>query len=278
MIRRAALFLVLAIAATAEPRLEMQFFHDKDDSTLQINDLTFPSERRGIACGFLIGKGKLRPTAMVTNDGGETWNFIRTKAAGLSLFFLNDSLGWMVTEGAVWFTQESGLSWRRLAKLKNIERVLFTDESHGYAVGARKSAYETHDGGRKWKKLPVADEPKAQPQYTTYGWIDFANPMVGVIAGWSRVPRRSRSRLPDWMDPASAQGRRQWPSQSIMLQTTDGGKSWKPSTTSMFGRIIRIRTGSAGQGLALVWFDDAFAYPSEVYLVEGTNQAAERVY
>jgi hypothetical protein len=124
----------------------------------------------------------------------------------------------------------------------------------------------------------VAAEPKTKEEYTAYGWIEFANPKLGAITGWSTPPRGGQSKFPDWMDPERAQRRRQWPSLSIAIQTNDGGKSWTHSTTSMFGRITRLRIGGDGKGLALVEFQDAFQWPSEVYRIDLQMNKTERVF
>ena len=63
----------------AEPRWTVRFFHDLDDSEFHINDLKFPSPRRGIACGFLEEKGRIKPRVLVTSDGGDTWSFVKTR-------------------------------------------------------------------------------------------------------------------------------------------------------------------------------------------------------
>lgn len=273
------LALLLALtAAAAEPRWEIRFFHDEDQSEYYINDLKFPSPLRGIACGYLLEKGRIEPRVLVTGDGGQSWSFVAAKRVGLSLFFLNDSLGWMVSDDAVWRTEESGLSWERIASLKHAEMVYFVSETRGWAVGPQKSIYETSDGGRTWVELPIADEPNTRAENTAYGWIEFDGSSTGSITGWSRPRRALPSRLPDWMDPEGAERRRQWPTLSILLRTTDGGRTWESSTVSMFGRIIRLRLRPDGKALAVVSFDDGFDWPSEVYLLDNLSGAGERSF
>ncbi len=272
--------LAAACSATlhAAGRWELVFFHDVIDSELTIVDLCFPSPRRGVAVGYLSEKGKTRPQALVTSDGGRTWNFVRLKEAPRSVFFLNETVGWMVTEKGIWQSVESGRSWRKLADLRGLLRVHFLDENRGWAVGAEKAIHETTDGGRHWSRLAVADQPQTTKQYTTYSWIDFADSRHGSIIGYSAPPRPGASRFPDWMDPERAERRRQWPTLSIVIQTADGGRTWKPSTTSMFGRITRFRMSPSGQGLTLVEFQDAFDWPSEVYRVDLSTNRTDRVY
>ncbi len=262
----------------AADRWELAFFHDAIDSELTILDLAFPSSQRGVAVGYLSQKGKTRPHALVSSDGGKSWSYVRLREAPLSLFFLNESLGWMVTEKGIWQTVEAGRSWRKLSKLKGVLRVYFLDEKRGWAVGTEKAIHETTDGGKNWTRLPAADGPDTTKEYTTYSWIDFANSKQGCITGYSAPPRAPASRLPDWMDPERAENRRQWPTLTIFIQTLDGGKSWKHSTTSMFGRITRFRMEPSGKGLALVEFQNAFEWPSEVYRIDLASDKTERAY
>ena len=78
----------LAETAFAADRWTVQFFHDKDRSSLTINDLQFASATRGVAVGYLVEKRSVIPTAVVTSDAGKTWSFVTTKEVGISVFFL----------------------------------------------------------------------------------------------------------------------------------------------------------------------------------------------
>jgi hypothetical protein len=155
--------------------------------------------------------------------------------------------------------------------------VHFLNEQHGFAAGTKKSVYETVDGGKEWVKLAVTDKIESNPEHTTFTWIEFENQRAGSIVGWSRAPRKQESELPDWMDPQAAERRRQWPTSTIILQTLDGGKTWQPSVTSMFGRVSRLRRAGR-HGLTLVEFQDAFEYPSEVFHIDRAQDKTERAF
>jgi photosystem II stability/assembly factor-like uncharacterized protein len=270
---------LLASAALAgEPHWKMKFLHDQDDSSYTLNDLKFASPRRGVACGFLTEKGRTRPAVLTTADGGANWSFVTTRDVGLSLFFLNDRLGWMVTPGGIWRTEESGRSWQKLSGLRGALRVWFLDEKRGFAVGAPKGIWSTTDGGREWKKVEVAEGSKTNPANTVYTWIAFASDRMGMILGASTPGRGDDGRLPDWMEPDRAQRRRQWPTLSLALETRDGGATWKSTATSMFGQITRLRLSADARGLALVEFRDAFEWPSEVHRIDTTTGKSERAF
>lgn len=276
------LALALACAASAplfaQPRWDLQYFYDVKDEQFIINDLAFPSPTRGIAAGYRLDGDRVRPKCVVTSDGGRVWTDVKIKEPALSLFFLNDSVGWMVTEKGIWKTIESGRSWRKICKKRRMLRVYFKDEQHGWAVGSEKSIWGTSDSGRTWQLLPVAAEVETTKEYTHFTWIDFSNPRLGVILGYSEPPRRRRSRLPEWMEPEKAARRRQWPTLSVVIQTKDGGRTWKISTTSMFGRIHRLRLRPDGTGLTLVRFQYAFEWPSEVYRLDLKNNVTKRSF
>jgi hypothetical protein len=274
----ALLACLLALPAGAE-RWRVQYLYDEAKSNLVLNDLKFASPQRGVAVGFIEEGRKTRPTALVTADGGAHWSMVPTKEVGVSLFFLGESTGWMVTPKGLWQTTEAGRNWRKLPNSpKGVLRVHFLDERHGFAIGMKKAVFETRDAGDHWTEVPAAAEPKANPEYSSYTWITFATPQAGIISGWSLPPRRGDDQLPDWIEPDQAIRRSEVPHLSLTLETKDGGKTWRPSTTSMFGRITRIRFGPTGTGLGLVEFAQAFSWPAEVYRLNYLTGVNERVY
>src|SRR5688572_11658724 len=79
-------------------RWEMQYFYDKNDSTLSLIDLQFPPPARGIAIGAVLDERRRKPVAVLTADGGAHWELLPLKEFGLTLFFLNERTGWMVDQ------------------------------------------------------------------------------------------------------------------------------------------------------------------------------------
>lgn len=266
--------------AGAGERWRLQYCYDEDTSSLTLQDLKFPSPRRGVGVGYLTETGKIKPVVLLTRDGGEHWNLSQVPEAGHSLFFVNETLGWMVTRNGIWRTDEAGQNWKRCARLSGLARVYFQDDKHGWAVGMPKALYETWDGGNKWSPVPAAAQPKTTREYTAYGPIAFANQRVGIVTGSSRPPRREeeRRRLPAWMEPEKSQGRREWPAVTILLETRDGGKSWALSETTLFGAITQVRLAPDGRGLGLVQFFESFAWPSEVFQFDWKTGKSSRVF
>jgi photosystem II stability/assembly factor-like uncharacterized protein len=278
VLRFCQLMLLLAGIGSAADKWSVQFFHDKDRSQLTINDLQFASATRGVAVGYLMEKKNLVPTAVVTSDGGKTWTFVTTKEAGISVFFLNDQSGWMVTAGGVWSTDEAGRTWKRIYKRRGLLKVYFVTAEHGWALGEEKTILETKDGGKTWTKLQAAEDVKLNSDYTSFTWMDFGNQKDGMIVGRSRPPRRLRHDVPLWMDPDPAKAR-ELPTVSIFLETKDAGQTWSAQMASIFGHVSRFRLGKKNQGLALLEFENLFDWPSEVLrldLATGKNYSAIR--
>jgi len=274
-----AILAALAPLACAAERWSIRYFYDEDESSLTLNDLQFPSPRRGVAAGYVTLKGRDRPAALLTGDGGEHWSLIQPPDIAHSLFFLNETVGWMVGRNGLYRTMQAGRSWEKLRSPPSVLRVFFLDEKRGWAVGHNKGIYATRDGGNSWTRVAVADQPKSDPETTVYGWITFASPRDGLITGWSRPPRRDEQRrLPDWMEPERAARRREWPTLSILVDTRDGGESWRPSVTSMFGQITRVRLTPDGRGLGLVEFSHSFDWFSEVFRLDWRTGNSERCF
>jgi len=277
MLRFSALFFAAAcVTVLAAPHWEIQYRYRQVDSTLTINDISFPSEKRGIVCGFITDrKDKDRPVVMVTSDGGANWTETTVKETGTSMYFLDDSNGWMVTDKGIWSTQESGRSWAKLKGAPSgIIRVWFLDAQHGFAAGLQKRVFETTDGGESWTILPIIKEVQGDAVYTTFGEISFTG-NKGIISGWNLPPRRGG---PDWMEPERAGARKQLPHYGVLLQTVDGGKTWIKSEASVFGEVTRISLTPQGTGLGLIQFKDVFEYPSEVMNINVRTGKSERAY
>ena len=118
----------------------MRYFFDDERETLHFTALAFPSANRGIAAGVIVdeqSKHKPRNVAVITADGGNTWSQVQLQDQPVSLYFLDDSVGWMVAREGIWKTEESGRTWKKLSGNpgSRLLKLWFLDAKHGFAVG-----------------------------------------------------------------------------------------------------------------------------------------------
>jgi hypothetical protein len=244
----------------------MQFFYDKADSVLQLNDLQCPSAKRCVASGLLTDKrGREKGAIVRTSDGGEHWSLEEVGERPSSIFLLNDTLGWMVTNHGIWITDDGGQTWEKQIALKGILRAHFLNREHGFAIGYPRAVYETVDGGKKWSKLEIAASQPTATANTVYDCIAFSGDH-GVIIG--KVAPRQDDRDPIWLNPNAAHTQQQHESTSIMLETLDRGQHWSASANPAFGDVTQMFITKGGFALALVEYHDYYSLPSRVLKVE----------
>jgi photosystem II stability/assembly factor-like uncharacterized protein len=274
-----ALVFLSASQLTAQ-KWQIQYFYDQAKSNFAVSDLQFSSATHGVAVGVIHGTRRDEPFSVVTSDAGEHWEPFPLKETPISLFFLNENQGWLVTAKGLWQTSTSGTVWTKLPKVgAEITRVYFLDEQHGWAIGPKKNALETRDGGKSWIHLSAATPQFGEdPDYSAYTWITFASPQRGFITGWNIPPNRNAPELPDWVNPAAALKVPDTPHSSFTLTTNDGGAIWTPASRSMLGAIARVRFIANGKGLGLMQYSETAQYPSEVYAVDGPGAGSHTVY
>jgi photosystem II stability/assembly factor-like uncharacterized protein len=261
-LRLAILFALTVVRPATAQHWDVQFYHDELRTEMSIVDIQFPSASRGIAVGYRYenkqqyGQFRTQPGkgfALVTADGGAHWQETPIKALPRSVFFLNDSVGWLVASDSLWKTNESGREWQRVAKLKyDIERVYFLDESRGWAVGLA-AALQTSDGGKSWQPIRVSPQLPGNPRFTRFPWVTFLSAKNGVMIANN--------------DPLLAlirPERRETPHLNFVLETEDGGGLWKSESISMFGNFIRLKVSPRGKAIGLIEHAESFTVPSEV--------------
>jgi hypothetical protein len=274
----ALLALYLATPALAQ-RWQMQYFYDQEKTSLTLNDFAFPSAKYGIAVGYIAEGKREEPTQLFTTDGGDHWALSPLKEMPISLFFLDDSMGWMVTTKGLWRTTEAGRNWTKLPKLPGeILRVCFTSEKDGFAVGLKKLVLQTHDGAQTWKAVKEAEDQPGDPKYSAYVWVAFATPKIGLITGTNNPPRRFAPFFPDWLDPQATFRMREIPHLSYSLVTLDGGETWRPKSASLMGQTARFRLNPKGKGIGLIEYSELSDIPSEVYAIDWRSSGSGSVY
>lgn len=259
-------FLLLPFPVKAEDRWKMQFFYDKPGSELHINDLQCSSIQHCLATGVLEEKnGREKGATVLTSDAGQHWSLQEVAEHPRSLFLLNDSLGWMVTEHGIWMTNDGGLSWKKQFPFRGFLRVHFLSAEHGFAIGYPRAVFESVDGGKKWNKLAIAEREPNTKANVVYDSITFSGDH-GAIVGKVAPPEEGREPL--WLNPSTAHLQRQQDSSNILLETVDGGKKWVSSVNPVFGDVTELLITKRGFALALVEYHDYYALPSSVLKVE----------
>ncbi|HLG97067.1 MAG TPA: YCF48-related protein [Bryobacteraceae bacterium] len=276
---RSALPAVLALIlplAHAQEHWKIQFFYDKPDAVFDIRDLACPTAQRCVGAGAIADqKGHVKSQILTTSDAGQHWTMQDFSEEPVSLFFLNENSGWMVTDHGIWASDEGGRSWKKLDGLKGIVQVYFLDPTHGFAIGYPKAIYETTDGGKKWLKVPAAQLPTGKAEDIVYDCIAFHG-QQGAIYGRVITERSRRYRL--WLTPNPERVGKQTASELFLLETYDGGKNWKLSTNAIVGQITELRFTNDDGALALVEYHDMYALPSAVLEVKPGSQRAQTVF
>lgn len=273
----AALLLVANLSAL--PRWDLIYHYDKIDSALAFLDLEFFSAERGVAAAMIFENRRTRPVVGLTADGGRTWSFTNFRESALSLFFLNDQTGWLVGERArVYSTADGGRTWTRL-NLAGIRaeplRIYFRDASHGWLLCSREQAFQTADGGRTWTRLPDSDVPGVDESRVLYNEAAWFRDNV-LLIGFSR-PFARRSRFPAWMEPDLAPVGLP-PTTSILLRSSDAGRSFTRYLLPGFGEVRRLAISSLGAAFLLAVRPDSLTSPTEIYQADLATLQTRSVY
>ncbi len=243
-----AILLALPVCAQS---WDLRYFYDDVDERLFFVDLAFPSVQRGIGVGLIVddqaGEQK-DPVAVVSSDGGRTWDRFQLDDYPVSLFFLDDSVGWMVGEKGLWKTLESGRSWKRISKhgRGEIREVWFFDEEHGFAVGEEARVLETHDGGENWAPVML---PEELPKETLFSEIVFSG-RQGMIIG--HVGGAPELRRPVWIFPELFDALPRVPRKTVELRTSNGGVTWTVSRADLSGSVREVALGIEDQNSDVV--------------------------
>jgi len=146
-------------------------------------------------------------------DGGTTWTWADMPGSGALLglhFNIDGTLGWVVGEGRIAYSNDRGSTWREVQNVPrvNLRKVLFDAQGkHGFAVG--DVVLETADGGISWKQR---DDPELKSD-GGFDAIAFDPEWKGGIIGGPNG----------------------------LLQTEDGGRSWKKQP-GKFHDIVKVWT------------------------------------
>lgn len=165
--------------------------------------------------GFLgSGEGRIYKTI----NGGAAWTKLSEVAYFPSeinmLHFLTPRIGFAHREHSdLLRTADGGLTWALVSsRLEDINEMHFLSSTVGFAAGGYATIYSTTDGGLTWTLIG----PAATSGFiggTNLRSVRFTSPTTGYVAG-----RTTRGPL---------------------LRTTDGGRTWLP-TSPMMGNILAV--------------------------------------
>ena len=94
-------------------------------------------------------------TILKTTDGGTNWTLRTSNTSNnlLSLYFVNESLGWVTGNyGTILNTADGGENWMALTSgtSSNLTSVYFLNENLGWTVGSLGAILKTEDSGGVW--------------------------------------------------------------------------------------------------------------------------------
>jgi photosystem II stability/assembly factor-like uncharacterized protein len=252
-----ALILLVAALPSWGATWKVQLNYDKDASSLELHDLQCPSPKVCVAAGAIVdtagNKDKVKGTVVFSSDGGSHWAFEDIPEVPESLFILNDSTGWIVTDKGIWQSVAVGRDWKKISVKTGVERVWFLDQSHGFAIGVPKAIYETHDGGKAWTQIPASNLPDSPTATTSYDSIFFAGPM-GLISGMIAPENLNLSRSPLG---------------AVLLASSDAGQTWESKPIRLNGRISCLRSlNEKSRVLAVVEYFGKSKFPTELFALD----------
>lgn len=144
--------------------------------------------------GWMVGDHDF---LLKTTDNGITWNPISI-GTGLnfnSVYFLNDSIGWLASEKILWYTINGGANWQYQDSVvgQDIKDVFFINNNYGWAVGnvstIDNNSYNhglvlTEDGGNTWS-AHLTNTILESVIYLNeqQGWITGSHPAFPISSG-----------------------------------------------------------------------------------------------
>lgn len=146
----------------------------------------------------------------VSTDGGQTWQAV-TNLSRLSHFvsFIDAHTGWVATRNILWATDDGGQTWAEVSQpegIADLVEVSLATTNDGYLIDKSGSLYITRDRGQTWttESLGLTDLPLADVAHGAA--IRFFDMEHGILVAGLAGDGQSKV---------------------VMMQTTDGGKTWE---------------------------------------------------
>jgi hypothetical protein len=268
---------LLAAAADSGPTWQRSFFYDKAHSSFNIADMACPSPKLCMAVGVIEpDDGSPYPWSVITRDGGAHWISKQPSENPLSLFFLNETTGWMVTRHGLWITRDSAETWKKLKSGQGYLAVAFTGAMHGWLAGRKRLFEQTSDGGAHWTGVPDAAKVPGLPADITFENIHFTDPLRGAVVG--EVGSHADRSAPDWVDPAAAKYRAPPEGGVFACQTVDEGRAWSCGPVGLHRSLMAAAFPTADRGWLVFEPDPPTQVFSEVTARNWSAQTSTTVY
>jgi photosystem II stability/assembly factor-like uncharacterized protein len=215
-----------------------------------------------------------------SSDGGNIWN--RSAKIGiptslLSIQFVDDLHGWILSNVSIWRTEDGGTYWEECDPTTNpqgIEEVLFSsyflNTKYGIVGAGSGSIYFTRDGGKTWNAKRIASKEATiehvflVDEHT--GWVggfpgglyrtdngcrtwrhqSLPTPIVEPVIGSVYFVDKHEGWLVGFENESDAGG--------FTLYTSDGGYEWRQIPTAspeLYYHFIYFSDRSNGWALAL---------------------------
>ncbi len=211
-----------------------------DNELLGANDLYFADADHGWVVGR-IG------TAVVTDDGGDTWTPVTIDELDIrGVYFSDTQNGWVVgREGKFYASNDGGYSWEKQVftgypQMDDLFEVRFVNATEGFILGYH-GVFVTEDGGNDWVNnwlpiveyrgawsMTVVDEKNAYLMGSK--WTDSDPELLYVTDDggqtWSAVPGSNASILRGIVTIEFHDKQTGWAGGAAVMKTTDGGLTW----------------------------------------------------
>jgi len=108
-----------------------------------------------------------------TTNGGTTWDSVIINEHIVSVYFLNERLGWLGSSNR---TTNGGLNWTTIPSTFEANSLFFLDSVTGFGTGTFGGVYKTTNGGVNWASVYFNG-------YSRFNSVYFINSSTGVAAG-----------------------------------------------------------------------------------------------
>ena len=244
----------VAAACTARPRTPVSPAPIQPPAPrFQLSGAAFFDADRGIAGGAYGTpecESGCRGWIETTSDGGKTWTRVKeTEGRFVSVTVSGSNDAWAVENEAcayicpaLWRSTDGGRSWTNLGQV-NVINPTFVSPNVGFAIGYQRfetnaPLLATSNGGRTWHQVSRPCGKNTYPEWGEYPAF------VSSTHGWI---------LCNGQPSAGSQSR-------TLLETTDGGSTWRPIVGTIGSRSHVGGLGTSGYPEVLFFRPDGTAW------------------